>query len=41
MAVCENPNCGKEIEDSAEVIINGYTSCADCEILYNNLTKEI
>ena len=39
MAVCENPNCAIEIESGEEVIINGYTSCSDCEILYNNLTR--
>ena len=39
MAVCENPNCGKEIEGGEEVTINSYTSCPDCKILYDNLTQ--
>jgi hypothetical protein len=41
MAKCNNPNCEKEIEPGEEITINGYTSCSDCKILYDNLTQEI
>ena len=41
MAKCDNPNCEKEIEVGGEVTVNGYTSCSDCKVLYDNLTKEI
>ena len=37
----ECPECEKEIEVGGEVTVNGYTSCSDCKVLYDNLTKEI
>jgi uncharacterized protein with PIN domain len=44
MEQCDNPECGKNLEDGDKSTVIGYmyeefTYCSDCKIVYDNMTS--
>ena len=39
MAICDNPDCAVELENP--IIVNEFTSCAECEYIFESLPQEV